>query len=359
MTPIGARPWLLLWTGPVFRPLTFVHHTTLAVAAIDEVLGLRCMPPDYRFLAAIRLITPHAGLFAMQEMRQYRAVGDIGRCGDHRMDQLGAAVDPKMRLHPEVPLIALPCLMHLGIPRLVGVLGRRGRIDDRRIDDRAGGDPQPVGGKMPLHLYEHPLAQIVRFEPMAETAYSGAATRLLRKLLKKRIQPPRVMITDKLATYGAGKGRSCLVSSIASTKIKQQSAKFSPADATTRAANEAVQGCLPGAAVSLRPRSDQQSLPSRDCHRAQSRQDADLPSVGRNQRRCPEDLNLPYPLPSHLMIAVHKLTVPFQASIYSSRVPMDLKTIKMIHRYRHLPIYRRRTQRSVEWEIAVERPTMI
>jgi len=33
----------------------------------------------------------------------------------------------------------------------------------------------------------------------------GAAKRLLRKLLKKQMRPPRVMITDKLASYGAGK----------------------------------------------------------------------------------------------------------------------------------------------------------
>ena len=32
-----------------------------------------------------------------------------------------------------------------------------------------------------------------------------AAKRLLRKLLKKQARPPRVMITDKLASYGAAK----------------------------------------------------------------------------------------------------------------------------------------------------------
>ena len=32
-----------------------------------------------------------------------------------------------------------------------------------------------------------------------------AAKRLLRKLLKKRCRPPRVMITDKLASYRAAK----------------------------------------------------------------------------------------------------------------------------------------------------------
>ena len=32
-----------------------------------------------------------------------------------------------------------------------------------------------------------------------------AARRLLRKLLKKQVRPPRVLITDKLASYGAAK----------------------------------------------------------------------------------------------------------------------------------------------------------
>src|SRR3954470_7761509 len=33
-----------------------------------------------------------------------------------------------------------------------------------------------------------------------------AANRLLRKLLKRQTRPPRVMITDKLASYGAAEG---------------------------------------------------------------------------------------------------------------------------------------------------------
>src|SRR5215207_382797 len=47
-----------------------------------------------------------------------------------------------------------------------------------------------------------------------------AAKRLLRKLLKKQAIAPRVMITDKLASYGAAKRseRSCQVSSTGSTR---------------------------------------------------------------------------------------------------------------------------------------------
>jgi hypothetical protein len=65
------------------------------------------MPPDHRPLAAVRLIAPHAGLFAVQQIRQHDAVGDIGR-RDHRgVNQFCPAVDAKMRFHAEIPLVAL------------------------------------------------------------------------------------------------------------------------------------------------------------------------------------------------------------------------------------------------------------
>src|SRR6266481_2630629 len=47
----------------------------------------------------------------------------------------------------------------------------------------------------------------------------------------------------------------------------------------------------------------------------------------------------------------------FQALIDRSRASLDLKTIKTILGYNHRPKNRRRTKRSAEWEVAVERPT--
>ena len=46
-----------------------------------------------------------------------------------------------------------------------------------------------------------------------------AAKRLFRKLLKKQGRAPRVLITDKLRSYGAAKRRSCPPSSTASIKV--------------------------------------------------------------------------------------------------------------------------------------------
>jgi hypothetical protein len=84
-----------------------VHNTAVAIATVDEVLGLGGVLPDHRSLPAVSLIAPHAGLVAMQQIGQHRAVGDIDWRRHSRVDQLGAAVDADMRLHAEVPLVAL------------------------------------------------------------------------------------------------------------------------------------------------------------------------------------------------------------------------------------------------------------
>src|ERR1700752_4897560 len=100
--------------GAVFPPLDLIHDTAVAVAAIGEIAGPGRMLPDHRPLAATGLITPHPGLLPMQQLGQHGAVGDIGRRRRHGVDQLGATVHPEMRLHPEIPLVALLRLMHLG-----------------------------------------------------------------------------------------------------------------------------------------------------------------------------------------------------------------------------------------------------
>jgi hypothetical protein len=46
----------------------------------------------------------------------------------------------------------------------------------------------------------------------------------------------------------------------------------------------------------------------------------------------------------------------FQALIDRSRVLLDIRTIKTIVGYKHRPIYRQRTNKSSQWEVAVERP---
>jgi hypothetical protein len=77
--------------------------------------------------------------------------------------------------------------MHLGIARLLGILGRGRCIDDRRIDDRAGRNLQPLRRQMPLRLVEQPPAQIMLFEQVAEAAHR----RLIRHRLAPEIDPDK------------------------------------------------------------------------------------------------------------------------------------------------------------------------
>ena len=103
--------------GAVFGPLDLIDNTTVTVAAIGEIQCPGRMLPDHHPLAAIRLVTPDAGFVAMQQIGQHRAVSNMSRRGLDCVDQLAAAVDPEMRLHPKVPLVSLLGLMHLGIAR--------------------------------------------------------------------------------------------------------------------------------------------------------------------------------------------------------------------------------------------------
>jgi hypothetical protein len=61
--------------------------------------------------------------------------------------------------------------VHVRIARLVGVLGRRRRADDRRIDDGALGHLDPARLEMAMDLLEQAAAQLVLFQQMAEAAH--------------------------------------------------------------------------------------------------------------------------------------------------------------------------------------------
>src|SRR3954469_18830926 len=81
-----------------------------------------------------------------------------------------------------------------------------------------------------------------------------AAKRLLRKLLKRQCRAPRVMITDKLPSYGAAK-REVMPRCRAppAQGPEQPGREFTSADPTTRAADEALQVGSAGTAFPLRP----------------------------------------------------------------------------------------------------------
>ena len=63
------------------------------------------------------------------------------------------------------------------------VLGRQRRMDDGRIEGRAGRNPDAVRLQVEVHRIEHSAAQIVLFDQMAEAAYG----RLVRRRSRAKV----------------------------------------------------------------------------------------------------------------------------------------------------------------------------
>ena len=88
----------------------------------------------------------------------------------------------------------------------------------------------------------------------------AAAERLLRKLLRKQMRPPRVMVTDQLASYAAAK--KDLLPGVEPQRAAQPGGKLAAANPAAKTADETLHVIRPGAAVSRRPCWHQQPLSS-------------------------------------------------------------------------------------------------
>jgi len=73
----------------------------------------------------------------MQQLSSWGEVVDVGSRDHPRMDQARVLVDACMHLESEIPLVALPRLVHLWIPLAHFVLGGAGCSDQGGINDRA------------------------------------------------------------------------------------------------------------------------------------------------------------------------------------------------------------------------------
>ncbi len=76
-------------------------------------------------------------------------------------------------------------LVHLRVALAARVLGRRRRMDDGRIDNRAGRDLDPLGLQMEVHRIQHHAAQIMLFEQVPEPADSH----LIRRRRSPKVHP--------------------------------------------------------------------------------------------------------------------------------------------------------------------------
>ena len=89
------------------------------------------------------------------------------------------ALDADMRLQPEVPLVALPGLVHLQIALPDRVPGRRRRMNDGRIDDRASRDPDPFA--FPGGCSPHPASVTSKLLVAQLSLHGEAVKAMIRK----------------------------------------------------------------------------------------------------------------------------------------------------------------------------------
>ncbi len=124
--------------GTIPLPLRLRQRAVTVTLPLGEVLRSRRIPAEDLPLPGVRRVPPDTGLPPVKELGKDPRVMPMGRGGDDRMDQLGAAVNPEMSLHAKVPRVALLRLMHLGIPPPVLILGGTRRADDRGVHKGPG-----------------------------------------------------------------------------------------------------------------------------------------------------------------------------------------------------------------------------
>lgn len=175
MFALGAHSRLRGVLGLLFRGQRVAARAFL----VGEVFRVRGAATDYVRLPGIGAIAPHPRLRPVQQIGQDSGVVHVRGGRDHRVNELGLAVHPHVRLHPEIPLIALLGLVHLGVARSFPVLRRGGCLDDRGIDDGAAAHGETAGMQVPLDESEDSFAEAVRLQQVAELAHRGLVGRAL------------------------------------------------------------------------------------------------------------------------------------------------------------------------------------
>lgn len=118
--------------------------------------------------ASIACVTEGDLLLAVQQFVRLGHIGRIRRRRHQRMRQPRVGVHADVRLHPEVPLVALLRLMHLRIALAVSVLRRRRCGDDAGVDHGSFAQQQALGGQVLVDRLEDALGPLVLLEQSAE-----------------------------------------------------------------------------------------------------------------------------------------------------------------------------------------------
>ena len=142
-----------------------------------------CSPANNFSLSLISPVALHLALLAVQKVRQYLLVCYAGRRGAQRVHNALLGVHADVRLHTEIPLVALARLMHLRVARAGRVLGRRRRVNNGRVHDRARANADAAAVQVMVDRVQHRHAQIVPLQQVAEVQDG--------RLVRRR-RPPKI-----------------------------------------------------------------------------------------------------------------------------------------------------------------------
>lgn len=134
----------------------------------------------------------------MQQCMRLRHVGHIASRADDGVNQAGCHVHTYMRLHAEVPSVALLRLVHFGISFTVFFLRRRRRSDQRGIDDGPLAHQKTFTGKVSVDFIEDPARQFVVLQQSSELQQRGRIGRRFVRQVDTNKSADRLTIADRI-----------------------------------------------------------------------------------------------------------------------------------------------------------------
>lgn len=150
----------------------------------DQKPGLALAQFDALVRTGIAAVATHRVPIAMQQLMGLGDVSHFGRRALHVVHQARGIVHADVRLHPEIPLVALPGLMHVRVTLALGVFGRAWRGDDRGIDDRPAAQTQSLVRQVHVDPAQQLARQIMDLQQTSEVEDRG--------LVRDPVQPTQL-----------------------------------------------------------------------------------------------------------------------------------------------------------------------
>jgi len=164
----GLGVFELLQDGAYGRGL--VHGTSLTRHQGDVPVHFGVLGLDLFALVhtPVARVGKDIGLLTVQQRVGLSDVVRVGRGGGHAVRQARVGVDADVALHPEVPLVAFFCLVHLGVARAADVLGGVGGGNQRGVHHRVGFEQHALGCQVGVDGGQNLRAQVLSFEQVAK-----------------------------------------------------------------------------------------------------------------------------------------------------------------------------------------------